>query len=219
MGEAQSNSQRPIHLPQTVKSRDLCTDLLQWIISTRGLHTAAPAYTRARGALQERGQVLLVSQERLRTVLCRTQPLSHIHEGFHGQRTYLTYESSSLGMELLLNRATISPYGHCGLTSTSWKKKNFPPHPLAGQLQQRNKNMQQLYKFKNFICKWSKLYSEYMVWWENSSSVQQNDGAGSSLGQTYSSKKDKKEKNLLGIQLLNIRNTASSNHNSLFYSN
>lgn len=132
LGEAQSNSQRPIHLPQTVKSRDLCTDLLQWIISTRGLHTAAPAYTRARGALQERGQVLLVSQERLRMVLCRTQPLSHIHEGFHGQRTYLTYKSSSLGMELLLNRATISPYGHCGLTSTSWKKRTFPHIPWLG---------------------------------------------------------------------------------------
>lgn len=150
-------------------------------------------------------------------VLCRTQPLSCIHEEFHGQRTYLTYKSSSPGMEFLLKRTTIS-YSHCGLTSTSWKK-NFPSHPLAGQLQQRNKNMQQLYKFKNFICKQSKLYSEYTVWWENSSSVQQNDWAGSSLGQTYFSKKDKNEKNLLGVWLLNIRNTAWSNHNSLFYSN
>lgn len=40
------------------------------------------------------------------------------------------------------------------------------------------------------------LYSEYMAWWENSSSVQQNDWAGSSLGQIYLSKKDKKEKKL-----------------------
>lgn len=47
---------------------------------------------------------------------------SCIHEEFHGQRTYLTYKSSSPGMEFLLKRTTIS-YSHCGLTSTSWKKK------------------------------------------------------------------------------------------------
>lgn len=35
-GEPQSR-ERPIHLPHTVKSRDLSTDLLQWIISTKGL--------------------------------------------------------------------------------------------------------------------------------------------------------------------------------------
>lgn len=134
------------------------------------------------------------------------------------QNECIELQSSSSGMEFLLNTATISSYSHCGLTSTSWEN-NFPPHPLAGQLQQRNKNMQQLYKFQNFICKWSKLYSEYRAWWENSSSVQQNDWAGSSLGQTYLGKKDKKEKILLGIRLLNIRNTASSNHNSLFFSN
>lgn len=198
-----------------MKSRDLFTDVLQWPISRQGLHTAAPAWIRATGE----GPAPPGPSRNTENGPVQDSALYCAQEEFHGQRMNVqNLQSSSPGMEFLLNRATISSYSHCGLTSTSWEN-NFPPHPLAGQLQQRNKNMQQLYKFKNFICKWSKPYSEYRAWWENSSSVQQNDWAGSSLGQTHLSKKDKKEKSLLGIRLLNIRNTASSNHNSLFFRN
>lgn len=126
-----------IHLPHAVKSIDLFTDLLQWIISTQGLHTAAPAWIGARGALHmnKKGvRSFWSSQERLRMLLGRTQPLSCIW-GVSWLENTFNLQNSSPGMEFLLNRATISSYGHCGLTSTSWGKKNFPPHSLAGQLQ------------------------------------------------------------------------------------
>lgn len=207
-----------IHLPHAVKSIDLFTDLLQWIISTQGLHTAAPAWIGARGALHmnKKGvRSFWSSQERLRMLLGRTQPLSCIW-GVSWLENTFNLQNSSPGMEFLLNRATISSYGHCGLTSTSWGKKKlsstFPGWAVARHW---NKNMQQLHK----LCKWSKLYSRVhgLV---GKFLRAHNDWAGSSLQQTYLSKKDKKkQKNpLLGIQLLNIRNTASSNHNSLFYS-
>lgn len=157
-----------IHLPHAVKSIDLFTDLLQWIISTQGLHTAAPAWIGARGALHmnKKGvRSFWSSQKRLRMLLGRTQPLSCIW-GVSWLENTFNLQNSSPGMEFLLNRATISSYGHCGLTSTSWGKKKlsstFPGWAVARHW---NKNMQQLHK----LCKWSKLYSEYMVWWENSS--------------------------------------------------
>lgn len=83
---------------------------------------------------QERGQVLLVFSRKTENApvqdpapVLYTWGVSWLENTFNSQ-------NSSPGVEFLLSRATISSYSHCGLTSTSWGK-NFPPHPLAGQLQ------------------------------------------------------------------------------------
>lgn len=115
---------------------------------------------------QERGQVLLIFSRKTENAPGQDPAPVLYTWGVSWLENTFNLQNSSPGMEFLLNRATISSYGHCGLTSTSWGKKKlsstFPGWAVARHW---NKNMQQLHK----LCKWSKLYSEYMVWWENSS--------------------------------------------------
>lgn len=96
-------------------------------------------------------------------------------------------------MEFLLNRATISSYGHCGLTSTSWgKKKTFLHIPWLGScktLEQKHAAASQTLQVVKVVLRVHGLVGKFLR--------AQNDWAGSSLQQTYLSKKDKKnQKNL-----------------------
>lgn len=103
--------------------------------------------------------------------------------------------SSSPGMEFLLNRVTTSSYGHCGLTSTSWGKKLSSTSPGWAVTTLEQKHAAALYIQKlhlqvvKVVLRVYGLVGKFLL-------VQQNDWAGSSLGQTYLSKKGKKKNQL-----------------------
>lgn len=58
-------------------------------------------------------------------------------------------------MEILPNRDTISPYGHCGLTSTSWEKKLCSTSPgwAATTVEQKHAAALQIQKFHLQVVK------------------------------------------------------------------